>query len=74
MKVIAEGIETKQQLELLRGLNCPQGQGFLFSRSVDAKLAGRVIQETVKRKSTGELLQGVFREGSFAPLASEYSM
>jgi diguanylate cyclase (GGDEF)-like protein/PAS domain S-box-containing protein len=74
MKVIAEGIETKQQLELLRGLNCSQGQGFLFSRSVDAKLAGRVIQETVKRKSTGELLQGVFREGSFAPLASEYSM
>jgi EAL domain-containing protein (putative c-di-GMP-specific phosphodiesterase class I) len=74
MKVIGEGIETKQQLELLRELNCHQGQGFLFSKSVGAESAGRVIQETAHRQSTGELLQNVFREGAFVPMASEYSM
>jgi len=29
--VIAEGIETEEQLAILRELNCPHGQGYLFS-------------------------------------------
>jgi EAL domain-containing protein (putative c-di-GMP-specific phosphodiesterase class I) len=29
--VIAEGIETEEQLSILKDLNCPYGQGFLFS-------------------------------------------
>ena len=33
---LAEGIETKEQLEILRALGCQQGQGFLFSRAVPA--------------------------------------
>ncbi len=32
LKVIAEGIETEQQLEKLRCLGCELGQGYLFSR------------------------------------------
>ncbi|MFP4474047.1 MAG: EAL domain-containing protein [Desulfatibacillaceae bacterium] len=35
MSVIAEGIETEQQMERLRELGCPSGQGFLFSRPVE---------------------------------------
>ncbi len=31
MEVIAEGIETQEQLEILRSLGCTLGQGFLFS-------------------------------------------
>ena len=31
LAVIAEGIETEQQLALLKGLDCEFGQGFLFS-------------------------------------------
>jgi EAL domain-containing protein (putative c-di-GMP-specific phosphodiesterase class I) len=34
MTVLAEGIETKAQLERLRELGCDLGQGFLFSRAV----------------------------------------
>jgi diguanylate cyclase (GGDEF)-like protein/PAS domain S-box-containing protein len=35
-RVIAEGIETKQQLEYLRQLGCDLGQGFLCSRPIPA--------------------------------------
>lgn len=32
IKLVAEGIETPEQLSLLQSLNCPIGQGYLFSR------------------------------------------
>jgi diguanylate cyclase (GGDEF)-like protein/PAS domain S-box-containing protein len=35
MNVVAEGVETPVQLERLRQIGCPQGQGFWFSRPVD---------------------------------------
>ena len=34
MKVIAEGIETSEQLEMLQSLGCDYGQGYLISRPV----------------------------------------
>lgn len=34
--VVAEGIETPTELQRLRVLSCPLGQGFLFSRAVPA--------------------------------------
>ncbi|GGN92410.1 putative bifunctional diguanylate cyclase/phosphodiesterase [Saccharibacillus kuerlensis] len=38
LKVTAEGVENKEQLEFLRLQNCHEAQGFLFSRPVPAKL------------------------------------
>jgi PAS domain S-box-containing protein len=35
LQVIAEGIETQQQLDFLISLGCEFGQGYLFSRPVD---------------------------------------
>jgi len=32
--VIAEGIETKEQLQILRKSGCLTGQGYLFSKPV----------------------------------------
>jgi len=37
MEVVAEGVETLSQLAQLRKLNCQYGQGYLFSRPVDAE-------------------------------------
>lgn len=36
MTVVGEGIETLEQMNILRGLGCDLGQGYLFSRPVDA--------------------------------------
>jgi diguanylate cyclase (GGDEF)-like protein len=36
LKVVAEGVETNEQLELLRSLGCDQYQGFCFSPAVPA--------------------------------------
>jgi len=36
LRVVAEGIETRRQLAFLRGQNCPEGQGYYFSRPVAA--------------------------------------
>ncbi|VXD21871.1 putative diguanylate cyclase/phosphodiesterase (GGDEF & EAL domains) with Response Regulator Receiver modulation [Planktothrix serta PCC 8927] len=46
MNVIAEGIETAQQLDQLRKLNCNAGQGYLFSKPVNSQTATHLIQSS----------------------------
>ena len=43
MDVVAEGIETADQLALLRATACDHGQGFLFSKPVDAEALGALL-------------------------------
>ena len=43
MTMLAEGIETQDQLETLRGLHCSLGQGFLFSRAVPFSEAAALV-------------------------------
>ena len=52
MDVVAEGIETCEQYQLLRQLGCRFGQGFLFARPLSAeaitqllRLPGRILPE-----------------------------
>jgi len=43
MDVIAEGVETAAQLGCLRTCGCGYGQGYLFSKAVDATHAETLI-------------------------------
>ncbi len=45
MDVVAEGIETVEQLALLLSLDCNYGQGFLFSRPVDKDKAWKYLEK-----------------------------
>ncbi len=45
MTPLAEGVETVEELAFLRALNCPLGQGYLFSRPVPPEM----IEEMVGR-------------------------
>jgi EAL domain-containing protein (putative c-di-GMP-specific phosphodiesterase class I) len=44
MDVIAEGIETPQQLAQLRSLQCEYGQGYFFSKPVDSQAAEKLLK------------------------------
>jgi diguanylate cyclase (GGDEF)-like protein/PAS domain S-box-containing protein len=50
MKVVAEGVETSEQLAQLQILRCEGGQGYLFSRPLDAEDAGALL---ARRSSAG---------------------
>src|SRR6266508_1180065 len=43
ISVVAEGIETEAQFELLREMGCDVGQGYLFARPLPATEAGRLL-------------------------------
>ncbi|HVE39953.1 MAG TPA: EAL domain-containing protein, partial [Planctomycetota bacterium] len=43
MKVIAEGVETQDQLGALRNLKCSHGQGWLFSKPISHDDAGVLL-------------------------------
>jgi len=45
MQVMAEGVETEQQLELLRSLECDEIQGYLLSQPLSAEKINTVISE-----------------------------
>jgi EAL domain-containing protein (putative c-di-GMP-specific phosphodiesterase class I) len=46
MGVIAEGVETEEQLQMLTDLGCPQAQGYLLGRPMTAELAQVALGKT----------------------------
>jgi diguanylate cyclase (GGDEF)-like protein/PAS domain S-box-containing protein len=44
MQVVAEGVETKEQLAILQEYGCPHGQGYYFSRPLPALEFGRLLE------------------------------
>jgi diguanylate cyclase (GGDEF)-like protein len=45
MTITAEGVETAEQLSLLRSLGCEEGQGYYFSPPVDANIAQALLKQ-----------------------------
>jgi diguanylate cyclase (GGDEF)-like protein/PAS domain S-box-containing protein len=44
LRIVAEGVETQEQVELLRGLNCHYMQGYWFGRPLGANEAGKLLE------------------------------
>lgn len=67
MTVVAEGIESEDQLVRLIDLGCPTGQGYLFSEPVGAEVAERMLasaQAIQQRRANGltPRFRGTFTE------------
>lgn len=48
MEMVAEGVETRDQLRLLRSLECYHGQGYLLGRPIPAKNMERFVRSRRK--------------------------
>ena len=51
MKTVAEGVETREQLQKLRVVKCDQAQGYLFSRPVPASDVPSMISALARSSS-----------------------
>jgi EAL domain-containing protein (putative c-di-GMP-specific phosphodiesterase class I) len=61
IQVVAEGIETWQQLEILRTMGCHLAQGFLFAKPCNAADAARFL-----RTDPLDLLESHWQNNSLA--------
>src|SRR5215203_2179008 len=53
LTVIAEGVETREQLQYLTALECDVVQGFLFSKALSTKAFEELLVEQIKVTSSG---------------------
>jgi EAL domain-containing protein (putative c-di-GMP-specific phosphodiesterase class I) len=53
LQVVAEGVETNQQLSFLSGLRCEQMQGYLYSKPLPEKdFSSYLLSHQITDKST----------------------
>jgi EAL domain-containing protein (putative c-di-GMP-specific phosphodiesterase class I) len=71
MEVVAEGVETIEQLGQLRLLRCDAGQGYLFSKPTDAKAAEALIAEKFQWQGSGRV-EGIHQQEALQRSAAEY--
>ena len=45
MDVVAEGIETSEEKDLLKALNCEYGQGYLFCKPISTAAVSQLLRE-----------------------------
>ena len=58
LKVVAEGVETQAQLDLLRHVGCERAQGYLFSKPVDHHTILKLL-ETNRSEAVGGRFKAV---------------
>jgi len=73
LDVIAEGVETKEQMEHLQRLDCENGQGYLFAKPLEAEAAGQIVRQMREWRAFIPAIEPVHQE-AFDPVVSEYAM
>ncbi len=58
LKVVAEGVDSQEQLKFLRLLRCDEMQGFLFSRGLPAEEFAQLLQEDRQLVSISTTIAG----------------
>ncbi|HKQ06290.1 MAG TPA: EAL domain-containing protein [Blastocatellia bacterium] len=69
MDVIAEGVESREQVIQLTGLGCQYVQGYLLSKPVDAQSMRELIQQTHQQslnQSTAPLTEDISESGKLS--------
>jgi EAL domain-containing protein (putative c-di-GMP-specific phosphodiesterase class I) len=47
MRVVAEGVETQEELSFLQAHQCDEAQGYYFSRAVDSRQFAKLLEEGI---------------------------
>jgi EAL domain-containing protein (putative c-di-GMP-specific phosphodiesterase class I) len=69
MEIVAEGVESEDQLACLKALNCEYAQGYLFSQALTAEAARRFIEEDQeKRQEMGSGAHSLYGVPSEEPM------
>ncbi len=74
LDVVAEGIETQDQVAQLRQLDCEYGQGYLFSKPLEAAAAEELMLEMLRQKPELWAAMEPCAEESWEPLTGSYTM
>ncbi len=64
MEVVAEGVETRDQLACLKALNCEYAQGYLFSRPLTSAEASRFIESDYEKRQEEPAQASQYAEAS----------
>jgi EAL domain-containing protein (putative c-di-GMP-specific phosphodiesterase class I)/FixJ family two-component response regulator len=68
LRVVAEGVETPAQLQVLAGYGCAYAQGYYFSKPMPAEACGKLLQELAARPAFTETLRmQLISDGGGAP-------
>ena len=57
LEVVAEGVETPQQAELLKALGCHYFQGYLYGRPADPQVSRELYQRSLDSQMRADLLE-----------------